>query len=368
MGCAQREPGEGLDMPVRAQSPEEEEGMNRREWCWRMIVCAIAAGLSMSVLADPAGAGNPAAQEAEKSEKENRKEKAKEKKRARPEGEKVMWEEPADIGARNLLLGPGGEAMKPDLGRITLLEEEKGGFSTKYRVRDAAGRVWVAKVGKEAQSEIAASRLLWSAGYFVEVTYLAPRVEIEGKGSFENVRFEARPENAERLGEWRWDDNPFTGTRELQGLKVMMMLLNNWDIKDANNIILLERDEKTGVKRTLYLISDLGSTFGKTSRIVTGTRNEPGHYARSKFIEEIDDGKVDFFYGGKRADLFTDITVEQALWIGNLLARLSDEQIRDAFRAANYSQGEIVMLATAVRERINQLLSLNEALGRRETL
>src|SRR5215475_16056966 len=141
----------------------------------------------------------------------------------------VLWQEPSDIAARDLALGPGGEAMRPDLSRVTFIEEQKGGHSTKYRVSDAQGRVWVAKVGKEAQSEVAAGRLLWAVGYFTDVTYLAPRVEIQGKGTFDNVRFEARPKHTTRLGEWTWERNPFTNTPEFQGLKVMMLLLGNWD-------------------------------------------------------------------------------------------------------------------------------------------
>ena len=85
--------------------------------------------------------------------------------------------------------------MRPDLRRITFIKEEKGGYSKKYRVRDGSGREWVAKIGKEAQSETSAVRLLWGLGYLTEVNYLVPRVTIPGKGTFTNVRFEARPEN-----------------------------------------------------------------------------------------------------------------------------------------------------------------------------
>ena len=33
------------------------------------------------------------------------------------------------------------------------------------------------------------------------------------------------------------------------------------------------------------------------------------------------------------------ITVENARWMGSVLAQLSDEQLRDAFRAAGYDTG-----------------------------
>jgi hypothetical protein len=53
-----------------------------------------------------------------------------------------------------------------------------------------------------------------------------------------------------------------------------------------------------------------------------------------------------------------DITVADAKWIGGLLSRLSDRQLEDAFRAANYTQDEVRMLAGAVRKRINELVNL----------
>src|SRR5215213_137857 len=109
----------------------------------------------------------------------------KERKKGQPQGTPVLWREPTDISERDLLLGPGGEEMKPDLSRVTFIKEETGGYSKKYRVRDGRGRVWVAKIGKEAQPETVASRLVWAVGYVAEVTYLTPRVQIEGKGTFE---------------------------------------------------------------------------------------------------------------------------------------------------------------------------------------
>ena len=149
---------------------------------------------------------------------------AKKKKKEALTGTPILWERPNDIGSRDLFLGPGGAAMRPDLRRITFIKEEKGGYSKKYRVRDGAGREWVVKIGKEAQSETSAVRLLYGLGYLTEINYLVPRVTIPGKGTFTNVRFEARPESLKRVGEWKWKSNPFSGTPELQGLKIMMAL------------------------------------------------------------------------------------------------------------------------------------------------
>ena len=84
-------------------------------------------------------------------------------------GTPVLWERPTDIGTRDLYLGPGGAEMRPDVRRITFIKEEKGGYSKKYRVRDGSGREWVVKIGKEAQSETSAVRLLYGLGYSTEV-------------------------------------------------------------------------------------------------------------------------------------------------------------------------------------------------------
>jgi len=282
----------------------------------------------------------------------------KSKKKALPRGTPVLWRD-RDVSKLNLAAGPGGAAMRPATRRLRFIEEEKGGYSKKYRVRDSRGRVWVAKVSKEAQSETAASRLIWAAGYETEVTYLVPRVYIPTKGWFSNVRFEARPEGVRRLDEWSWERNPFTGTRELDGLKVLMVLINNWDLKDSNNVIL----HTPGSGELRYAISDLGATFGRAGGPglfwrIRRSRNEPEDFANAKFIDGVKDGYVDFDFTGKNERLFEKVRADHARWIGARLAGLSDGQLAAIFRAANYTPQETRLLARAVRARIEELASL----------
>jgi hypothetical protein len=292
------------------------------------------------------------------------------KKKETPTGTPVLWRKPADISQRDLFLGPGGAVMRPDLRRLTFIKEEKGGYSKKYRVSDASGREWVVKIGKEAQSETSAVRLLWGVGYQTEINYLVPRVHIPGKGTFNNVRFEARPDNVKRLESWKWSRNPFLGTPEFQGLKIMMALINNWDLKDSNNEILHVRGPRGDELR--YIISDLGATFGHTSGTfffwrITRSRNNSEKYSKSEFFEKVKGNRVRLHYGGKNKGLFKNITIDDAVWMGTLLAQLSDQQIRDAFRAANYTPAQINLLARTVRTRSDELLTLRPAdqIGRR---
>ena len=136
-----------------------------------MLVAAAALTLTSSALA--VGQSSPQKDEKREAKKE-------EKQEAAPQGTPVFWQEPTDIASRNLLLGPGGEEMKPDLSQVIWEGTEEGGYSVKWRVRDASGKKWVVKVGNEAQPETAAVRLTWAVGYVSEGNYLAPCVRIKG--------------------------------------------------------------------------------------------------------------------------------------------------------------------------------------------
>jgi hypothetical protein len=284
-------------------------------------------------------------------------------------GEAVLWREPSDIASRDLFMGPGGDDKKPDLTNLTFLSESPGGYSVKYQVRDGAGRKWVIKLGNEARPETTANRLLWAVGYATEINYLVPCVHIagapkprkdvprcEGDG-FADARFEERGDGVKRGDSWEWKANPFVGKRELNGLLVMMALLNNWDLKTSNNVI-LQTTNADGVMENRYVISDLGATFGKTGGPISHSRNEPQKYVKTKFVEGEKGGRLRFAYSGKQGGLFDQVSVADAKWIGGLLAQLSDKQLEDAFRAADFKPEEIQMLVAEVKDRINQLVNL----------
>ena len=268
-----------------------------------------------------------------------------------PPGKAVLWER-VNVSQRDLFAGPGGSLMRPDLSSIKFIKEEKSGHNKKYRISDGSGKIWVAKLGREARPETAAVRILWSLGYKTEINYLVPSITIPGKGTFQNVRLEARPDNIERLEEWKWKDNPFVGTMQLQGLRMMMVFMANWDVLDLQNKVLDVGNENH------YIVSDLGSTFGRLGNnnlpIIyrfgrkTGS---PKHYAKSQFIRRVKDGQVQLSYKGKNRGVFKGFTVADARWLSNLLNQLTDEQISDAFRAANYSESDVQIFLGAIKSR-----------------
>jgi hypothetical protein len=277
-----------------------------------------------------------------------------------PAGKPVLWEQ-VNVADRDLYNGPGGEAMKPDLSMVDFIEADTSGHNKKYRIKDAVGNEWVAKLGREAQPEVAAVRILYGLGYRTEINYLAPTINIPTKGSFENVRLEARPKNAKRLDIWKWEDNPFVGSNELQGLKIMMVFFTNWDLLDMQNKVVRVSTDN-GVEDQ-YIISDLGATFGRLGnnnlpfffRLGRQT-NKPDTWEQAGFIKDVKDGKLQFdFTGGKSRNILNDVTVGNGRWLADLLMQLSDKQLDDAFRAANYTPEQIETLRNGFKTRVAEL-------------
>ena len=81
-------------------------------------------------------------------------------------------------------------------------------------------------------------------------------------------------------------------TREFNGLRVMMAVMNNWDLKDVNNAVF--RDKKAG--QDILLVSDVGATFGTNglSWTVARSKGNIGTFKESKFITHETDTEVNF--------------------------------------------------------------------------
>ena len=302
----------------------------------------------------------------------------------------LLWQNPGNIAGRDLLYGPGSPEMAP-VGPFTFVKEDKSGESPKFEVRDGRGDSWTIKLGPEAQSETVSTRLVWAVGYFAEEAYYFDEVRVNNlprlsRGrdyvvgdTVRGARFEPKRRNMERGSTWDWRNNPFEDTRELSGLKVLMILLNNFDAHAGNNRIIYV-DGPSG-RETRYYVSDLGATLGRAGGLGgTRTKNDLTDFLSTKFVRGVDarDGVVEFDYDTRPRGLghlsvlhpfyyreqvnkekaMRGIPITHARWIGSLLSQLSDEQLRDAFRAANYSEGVRESYVSALRERINQLTEL----------
>ena len=300
-----------------------------------------------------------------------------------PPGAEVLWRDSGDMAALNLLYGAGGIDHAPDPhGTFTFVKEAVDGTNPKFEVDDAAGVRWRVKLGEESQTEVAGTRLVWAAGYFVDEDYYLPEVTITGLshlnrgknlvapgGVVRGASFERRSKDEKKRGDWDWFKNPFLDTREENGLRVMMALINNWDLKQVNNSIV----DVGGERR--YEITDLGATFGNTGNYLTRSKGQLADYAETKFIERETPEFVDFVLHSRpfvltifnRAHYREYTRMEQltrhiprgdARWLGDRLSQLSGEQLRDAFRAAGYSPAVVDGFAQVVAKRIAALKAL----------
>jgi hypothetical protein len=239
----------------------------------------------------------------------------------------------------------------------------------KIHVRDSEDKEWTVKFGREARPETSASRIVWAMGYHTDNDYLVRRIHIDGWGDAQNVRFERRHDGFKDIGYWTWERNPFNGTREFDGFKVLMALLSNWDLKYVNNKVIRPEKKSAGdPNERIYYVSDLGASFAKTGSLAytlhipgdppAGTKDQPDQYARESFITGVNKGAVRFHYKGKDKLALKGIPTENARWMGMMLGRLSEKQLSEAFRAGGYGESEIVMLVRAMQRRIAELQSL----------
>ena len=303
----------------------------------------------------------------------------------------VIWENPSEIRSRDLYYGSGSQALAP-AAPFEFLGEDKQGISPKFTVKDARDVEWSVKLGHEAQAEVAAMRLVWAVGYFTEETYYFARVRInklprlsrgeeyvEKGGVVRGVRFESRRSEVERGEYWAWSKNPFVGTRQLDGLRVLMIMLNNFDVKTANNRVLIVSDPQQAQREARYVAADLGASLVRAGGLgAKRSKNNVEDFASSRFVLGVEDGMVDFDYHVRptgfawamvayppvflkqwaNGKAMADVPVAHARWIGGHLARLTSAQLHDAFRAAEYDEAAKTAYVKALQERIEQLIQL----------
>jgi hypothetical protein len=303
----------------------------------------------------------------------------------------MLWREPKNIRALNLFYGPGGPEHAPH-STFTFLKEDRKGSNPKFDIEDEDGVKWKVKLGSEARPETVASRLVWAVGYFANEDYFVPVLHVqempahlhrgpplvEPDGTSYDTRLKRQLKGEKKIGEWHWRNSPFTGTREWNGLRVLMALINNWDLKDENNAVYEdERKKDSDELQRIYMVTDLGASFGDV-RLTRDRKFSKGNlelYQQSKFIDRIGAEYVDFevphrpsgavlvnpheYFSRVRLDWIAKrVPRADAHWIGELLALLSPNQIRDAFRAAGYTPQVVEGYATVVESRIAELQKL----------
>lgn len=273
-----------------------------------------------------------------------------------------LWRQPADVATGDLYYGPWGPERAPNPhSTYTLVERKHTGVNLGMTVRDPQGREWSVKqpypggMDSEAPVEVVLSRLLSAVGYHQPPVYYLPafrlkddfgtRVEVGG-------RFRLKMEALDDTGAWRWEENPFVGSRPYQGLLVLLMMFNSTDLKNSNNTLY---EYKTGDRvERWYVVRDIGSALGDTHRL-SPRKNHADVFERQPFILGVTNGHVDFAYRGWYQNYVRNrITPDDVSWVSGLLGRLTDRQWQDAFRAAGYEAAEANRFIRKLREKVEQ--------------
>ena len=341
----------------------------------------------------------------------------------KPASISALWHDPGEIPSLDLTFGQGGQTHAPrNDATYSFEKEDLGGSSTKFYVKDQDGVEWLVKVGEEARGETAATRFVWAMGYFVDEDYFVPEMHVSGMaklhrkshsihrdGTITNARLKRTEKGRKKLNTWAWADNPFRGSRELNGLRVMMALINNWDLKTVNNKVYGQKEAKAETVSAAreekiseaamnygggdssanlvgdpnrngtdvrYVVSDLGASFGRTGGVSSRSKGKLKDYQKDSFIRAATPETVDFVMRTKpagilrifkpnyyrqrtaMADTVENIPRADAKWIGAQLARLTPEQIRSAFQAAGFTAKEADGYLAELNKRIAELNAL----------
>ncbi len=158
-----------------------------------------------------------------------------------------LWRDPGNVASLDFagsMAAPVSQPKPP----FTFLREDMSGTQPKIFVRDANGATWNVKFGFEVRPESFCWRVVRACGYFAEPDFFVASGKFEGfqptkrkdpsihaDGSFTDGRFQFRDPGSEIPGrqELALGRSAFAGTKELSGLKILIMLFSNWDNKDG---------------------------------------------------------------------------------------------------------------------------------------
>jgi hypothetical protein len=295
----------------------------------------------------------------------------------------VLWKEPPPTTSI-WTWGPGGQEMAPRP-PFRFVKEKFDGTNPKVEVQDDAGKHWVVKFGSEAHTDVFMSRMVSAVGYAAEPAYFVSAGTIQDvhdlkrakyfiakDGSFRGARFQLHLSGSnkdESNKAWSWAENPFVGSRELGGLKILVMLTSNWDTKDARNG---EEESNTGMIRPVsdtsfqpwYAVTDWGASLGRAGFFLKRDRWDWEGYRleTANFVRLSTDGKLHWGYKGRHGDdIIGGVGLEDVRWILGYLSRISDGDLTTGLLASGASEPVAREYTRLIRQRIVQLQNVAQS-------
>ena len=323
----------------------------------------------------------------------------------------MIWVSRPTVSPDDMLYGNGSKegapAPFPD-GTFHFEREEIKSTFAKIEVKDAHGHKFKVKFGNggdsKSHSEVVNNRLLWAMGFCAREIYYVPSGMLDtftpgdpkhpgrrskmggklvkdanGRFHFSDVTFTAKEDNRDEK-EWGYEDNnlpvSIAKSPQFTWLKIFDVLVGNWDTARKNHAIYYVKN-KGGAMEAWYADKDVGTGYG-TDHPGSGllskrpTRWKLNDYRKNRFViwdknrpnQEVAETSIHFDFAvsgrmehGKQVlDACSTVSKSDAkAFVEQVLNKIPEAAIREAFRTAGASQAEIEGFTTALLTRIQEL-------------
>jgi len=273
-----------------------------------------------------------------------------------------MWQDRGALTPKQVYWGPGSEHESP-MSRLPhppfsqfKKDDTPGALNPKGKVVDRNGVSWTIKFGEEVHSDVVAPRIAWALGYSAIESYYIGAVRIDGitkdtdfgraKGWISKdgnarggVRFKRKDDreledDQGRDVNWELRTNPGVPPEHISGLRLLNVLVNNWDIHPKNCKV-LRKDGPDGPENWFY-VSDLGATFGAS---FWGKFHRRAFEDDQTFVKSVDREHMHFHFSSalnsrSQQDVHRRVPLAHVRWFVDQFDRIPDEGLRAAFDAA----------------------------------
>jgi hypothetical protein len=265
-----------------------------------------------------------------------------------------------------------GASVWPRLDTCRFLDDAPSGTTPKFDCVFEGGTVLKVKYsrGPEPHAEVAATRLLAALGYAADHVRFVPRLRCHGCSRHPFVamhltaplrtlglspptisedgftdfawvsverRFEAPAIETGTQEGWAWWELARSGAprTELDAFKLLAVFLAHWDNKSSNQRLVCLDGPDPNCPHPLAMMQDVGATFGPTKVTLSRWRERPIWASRRECLVSM----KGLPYNGAT---FPDarISEEGRAHLASKLTALSDEDVRDIFRAARFPEYE----------------------------
>jgi hypothetical protein len=332
----------------------------------------------------------------------------------------MIWESRGPVTADEMTYGNGSKPEAPTPfpdGTFHFVREEIMSTFPKVEVKDSLGHKFKVKFGmgadSKSHSEVVSNRLLWAMGFRARHIYYVPSGMLDtfkagdpkhpskhskmgghlvkdanGRYHFSDVTFTEKEDDELAEKPWGYEDSSLpasiTKSPQFTWLKIFDVMVGNWDTASKNHAIYYVKNS-AGAIEAWYADKDVGTGYGNVHSGSGLVRKRPtrwklGDYQKASFViwdrghpnTEVSGGVIHFDFGvspsmvhGQQVlDACSTVSKADAkAFVEQVLNKIPEAAIREAFRTAGATQPEIDGFTTAVLNRIQELRVASGATG-----